>query len=100
MRIHFRVCADFYDKYGKEIYRVRPADLEGYHDVPEEIRQDPLFQMLKNDRSIEVTDDIVRRKQLENDPETIPENIPEEPVPTPETKKTTKKTSDRKDESA
>ena len=34
MRIHFRVCADFYDKYGKEIYRVRPADLEGYHDVP------------------------------------------------------------------
>ena len=68
MRIHFRVCADFYDKYGKEIYRVRPADLEGYHDVPEEIRQDPLFQMLEKDGSIVYADKAEKQRAIENDP--------------------------------
>ena len=68
MRIHFRVCADFYDKYGKEIYRVRPADLEGYHDVPEEIRQDPLFQRLLDDGSILLAESPAKQKAIENDP--------------------------------
>lgn len=100
MLILSRVCAAFRSKSGEIIFKITPSMRLTFQEAPDAIRQDPLFQMLKNDRSIEVTDDIVRMKQLENDPETLPENIPENPAPVPETKKTTKKATDRKDESA
>lgn len=100
MLILSRVCAAFRNKNGEIIFKITPSMRLTFQEAPDAIRQDPLFQMLKNDRSIEVTDDIVRRKQLENDPETLPENFPENPAPVPENKKTTKKATERKDESA
>lgn len=100
MLILSRVCAAFRNKSGEIIFKITPSMRLTFQEAPDAIRQDPLFQMLKNDRSIEVTDDIVRRKQLENDPETLPEKIQEDPAPVPENKKTTKKATERKDESA
>ena len=47
---------------------MRPADLEGYHDVPEEVRQDPLFQMLEKDGSIVYADNAEKQRAIENDP--------------------------------
>ena len=90
-----RVCAAFHDRNGETIFKITPSMRLTFLEVPEAIRQDPLFQMLKNDRSIEVTDDVVRIKQLENDPE----SLPEEPTSVPETKKPAKKPAG-KDESA
>ena len=89
-----RVCAAFHDRNGETIFKITPSMRLTFQEAPDAIRQDPLFQMLKNDRSIEVTDDVVRIKQLENDPE----SLPEEP-PAPETKKPAKKPAG-KDESA
>ena len=100
MLILSRVCAAFHDKGGEEIFKITPSMRLTFQEAPETIRQDPLFQMLQNERSIEVTDDIVRRKQLENDPELSQEKPPEEPVPVPEPRKPAKKPADRKDESA
>ena len=73
MLILSRVCAEFRDRSGTVIYRVTPDTRLTFREAPEAIRQDPLFAMLLNDRSIEVADDGARRKQLENDPEKAPE---------------------------
>ena len=74
MLILSRVCADFRDKNGVKLFTVTPQTRLTFQEAPEAIRDDPLFTMLLNDHSIEVTDDTVRRKQLENDPE-----LPAEP---------------------
>ena len=63
-----RVCAEFRDKTGAVIFKVTPRTRLTFQEAPENIREDPLFQMLLNDHSIEVTNDTVRKKQLENDP--------------------------------
>ena len=65
-----RVCAEFHDKKGAVLYRVRPDMLNRMMvDVPESIRQDPLFQMLVNDDSLEVVVSAAQKKRLEDDPE-------------------------------
>ena len=69
MLILSRVCAEFRDRSGAVIHTVTPAMRLSFHEAPEAIRQDPLFTLLRNDRSIEVADQGARRKQLENDPE-------------------------------
>ena len=69
-----RVCAEFHNKAGETVFTVTPAMRLTFQEAPESIREDPLFTMLLNDHSIEVTDDSIRRKQLENDPE-----LPAEP---------------------
>ncbi len=64
-----RVCAEFHDKKGAVLYRVRPDMLNRMMvDVPESIRQDPLFQMLVNDDSLEVVVSAAQKKRLEDDP--------------------------------
>ena len=69
MKILSRVCVDFTDKTGTVIYRIRPADRLVYKDdAPEAIREDPIFQMLLADGSIEVIETVEQRKKLESDP--------------------------------
>ncbi len=68
MRILSRVCADFYDKNRNLIHRIRIEDRNIYHDVPDAIQQDPLYQMLVNDGSILLADSPAKQKAVENDP--------------------------------
>ena len=76
MLILSRVCAEFRDRNGTIIHRVTPETRLTFQEAPEAIREDPLFRMLLDDRSIEVSDNGPRKKQLENDPmsETKPAN--------------------------
>ena len=76
MLILSRVCAEFRDRSGAVIFTVTPSKRLTFQEAPEAIREDPLFDMLLHDHSIEVAEDNVRRKQLENDTE-----APEEPKP-------------------
>ncbi len=73
-----RVCAEFRDRSGAVIFTVTPSKRLAFQEAPEAIREDPLFDMLLHDHSIEVAENNVRRKQLENDPE-----APEEAKPAP-----------------
>ena len=68
MLILSRVCADFYDRKGARIHRIRREDLGLFRDVPEGIREDPLFQMLVNDGSIKFPQDAKTDKALEDHP--------------------------------
>ena len=71
-----RVCAEFHDRAGQVLFRVTPQTRLTFQEAPESIRQDPLFDMLLHEHSIEVAEDTSRKKQLENDPETLPETPP------------------------
>ena len=64
-----RGCAEFCDKSGAVIVAVTPQTRLTFQAAPEAIREDPLFDMLRADRLIEVSDGGPRQKQLENDPE-------------------------------
>ena len=66
------VCAEFHDKHGIIIGRIVSADLQKYTELPDSIRQDPLFDMLVRDKSISIPTNREELKQLENDPERKP----------------------------
>ena len=68
MLILSRVCADFYDQNRNLLHKITPADLGLFHDAPESIKQDPLFQMLVDDKSIKFPEDALTNRALENDP--------------------------------
>ena len=69
MMILSRVCALFRNRAGKELYTVTPEKrLTILDDVPEEIQEDPLFDLLVADGSIEVSLSASRRRMLEQDP--------------------------------
>ena len=68
-----RVCAEFRDRAGAVLFTVTPQMRLTFQEAPESICQDPLFDMLLRDHSIEVAEEPARRKQLENDPEKKPE---------------------------
>ena len=68
MLILARVCADFYDKNRNLLHRITPRDLNLFREVPESIRQDPLFQMLVDDGSIKYPADAAKDRALEQDP--------------------------------
>ena len=87
MLILARVCAEFHDENGRVIHTVTPAMRLSFHEAPEAIARDPLFDLLRQDRSIEVAGREDRRKQLENDPEKMPEKTPETPPGKPAGKK-------------
>ena len=72
MLILSRVCAEFRDHTGATVFSVTPQTRLTFQEAPDTIREDPLFRMLLDDRSIEVSDDGPRRKQLENDPMSEP----------------------------
>ena len=63
-----RVCADFYDKNRKLLYKITQADLGRYIELPEEVQQDPLFEMLAGDGSIKFAIDPKKDRALEQDP--------------------------------
>lgn len=68
MMILSRVCVDFRDRHGKIIFRVPPSDLLLLREAPDEIRSDPIFDLLVSEGSMEVVVSADRRKALENDP--------------------------------
>ena len=68
MRLLSRVCADFYDRNRNLIHKITQRDLGLYHDVPDAIQQDPLYQMLLDDGSILLADTPAKQKAIENDP--------------------------------
>lgn len=81
-----RVCAEFHDRAGQVLFRVTPQTRLTFQEAPESIRQDPLFDMLLHEHSIEVAEDTSRKKQLENEPE-----APKEEPPVPAKKAAVKK---------
>ena len=68
MLILSRVCADFYDKRNNLLFRITQKDLGLFVDAPEAIREDPLFQLLVDDKSIKFPEDARTNRALENDP--------------------------------
>ena len=63
------VCADFYDKNKKLIYRIAPSDIRTIlADPPEEVWEDPLFKMLVGDGSIAFAKDDKELQMLEKEP--------------------------------
>ena len=68
MLILSRVCADFYDKRNTFLFRITQQDIGLFVDAPEVIREDPLFQMLVDDKSIKFPEDAKTNRALENDP--------------------------------
>ena len=69
MLILSRVCADFHNQKGELIHRVSAANRLTFHEAPEVIREDPLFQMLVNEGSLEAAVTPAAKKQLEADPQ-------------------------------
>ena len=68
MLILSRVCAEFRDGNGHVIHRVTPVNKDSFHEAPESIVQDPLFQMLVNEGSLEANITPARKRALENNP--------------------------------
>ena len=68
MLILSRVCAEFRDRTGTVVYRVTPQTRLTFQEAPESIRDDPLFALLLQERSIEAGVTPVRKKELEADP--------------------------------
>ena len=68
MLILSRVCAEFRDKSGEVIHRITPAMLGLFHDAPEAIKGDLLFNMLVADGSIKRPEDAKTDRNLEQDP--------------------------------
>ena len=73
MLILSRVCAEFHDDAGAVLFTVLPAMLNMFIEAPESIKQDPLFDMLLSDGSLEAPVDKATRTKLENDPDKKPE---------------------------
>ncbi len=74
MTILSRVCAEFHDNAGTVLFTVAPGDLlKPLFDVPEGIRQDPLFDMMVADGSLDVVEKKEDLKRAENDPDKKPE---------------------------
>ena len=63
------VCAEFHDKTGAVIHRIRPADLRLTSEAPDAIQQDPLFAMMVSDGTLKVPESKSELKKLENDPD-------------------------------
>jgi len=68
MRLMSKVCAEFHDAFGTILYKISPADLYIYQDVPDIIVQDPLFGMLLHDDSILLANSDDLQRLAENDP--------------------------------
>ena len=68
MLILSRVCAQFHNAQGETLFSVTPAMRNIFTEAPETIREDPLFDLLAADGSMEVAVTAVQKKLLENDP--------------------------------
>lgn len=63
-----RVCAEFRDRTGAVVWRVTPSARLTFQEVPESVKEDPLFSLLLADGSIEAVTTAGDRKKLEADP--------------------------------
>ncbi len=68
MTILSHVCVDFYDKQRNLLFSVPPSLINCVLTAPEEIQQDPIFDMLLADHSLEAVRSVEQKKHLENDP--------------------------------
>ena len=68
MLILSRVCVDFHNKKGELVHRVNAANRLTFHEAPDSIQEDPIFQMLVNDGSLEAGVTAARKRTLESDP--------------------------------
>ena len=68
MMILSRVCAQFHNAQGETLFSVTPIMRNIFTEAPEAIREDPLFDLLVADGSMEVAVTAARQKLLENDP--------------------------------
>ena len=69
MLIISRVCAEFRDAKGTAVFAVTPSMINRtFIEAPEFIREDPLFNMLISDGSLEASISKERQRELENDP--------------------------------
>ena len=68
MLILSRVCAEFHDASGAVLFTVTPETRLTFQEAPEAIRQDPLFELLIREGSLEAAVTPVRQKQLESAP--------------------------------
>ena len=68
MWILSRVCVEFRNKNGESIFTVGPDRRVGFIKAPDSIREDPIFDMLIADGSLEVTEERALQKRLEADP--------------------------------
>ncbi len=68
MLILSRVCAEFHDDRGRAVFTVTPATRNTFQEAPDSIRADPLFQLLRDEGSLEANLTPAARKALENDP--------------------------------
>ena len=99
MLILSRVCAEFHDKSGAVLFAIRPADRMSFIEAPESIRQDPLFDMLLSDGSLETPTSKADQKKLENDPEKKPEKAEETVSAAPaEAKASGRKSAEKKEQ--
>ena len=68
MLILSRVCVDFHDAHGQIVHSVTPANRNTFHNAPEAIQEDPIFDLLCRDGSLEAGITQARQRQMENDP--------------------------------
>ena len=84
MLILSRVCADFHDAHGNIVFSVTRDTRNTFVHAPEAIQEDPLFDLLIKDGSLEAGITQARQKQMENDPnaghEATGKLIPPEPA--------------------
>ena len=95
MTITARACAEFHDKSGKILYRIDPGHLyQIIENVPESIKQDPLFAMMVREKTISFTDEKDGTRDLEKAAEAAAAGTPapaadpasEKPKPTRKSK--------------
>ena len=68
MLICSRVCAEFHDRNGVVVFRVDSGNRLKLVEAPDTIKQDPIYQLLLDEGSMEAVVSIGQRKRLENEP--------------------------------
>ena len=69
MFIVSHVCAEFHDTKGNDTFTITPSMIRGFIEAPDFIREDPLYQLLLSDGSVEAGITKERKQILENDPD-------------------------------
>ena len=62
-------CAEFHNKFGEVLYRITADQLRIATEIPESVKEDPLFALMVKDGSLKAPDSKLELKVLENDPD-------------------------------
>ena len=73
MMILSRVCAEFHDGEGRILFRIRPSAIQTFQEAPDAIRQDPLFDLLVREGSLEAAVASTRAERTEAEKKMNPE---------------------------